>query len=487
MAHFAIVLSLLVALTASPSLAQTTPPPLSDPRTMKFDPVAFTVPEVERTVLENGIIVYLLPDRELPLVTISAMIRTGLVYEPSDKVGLAGLTGTVMRTGGTARMTGDEVDEELEFLAANISSSIGEEAGSASLDIQKKDFVRGLAIFADSLRNPAFDPKKVEQAKRQALEAIRRRPDNPGGITAREFRKLLYGADHPLGRESTLDTVSRITRDDLVAFHRQFYAPNTLMLGITGDFEKPAMMAALREAFGDWPAQPVTSPPIPPVTTFSPGDPTTAGGAARSVNILRRDITQTHLRMGHLSLRENDPDYVALSLLDDILGGNSFTNRLFRDVRSRQGLAYSVGSRLIPGHAGPGAFVLHGLTKGTTTHQALTSMLQHMERLRQEPVSDEELRHAKDAFLNSFVFSFADASQIVGRLMALDYYGLPKDFLQRFRDTIVGLTKEDLLRVARTHLHPDRVVILAVGKDDTFDRPLTTFGEVRVLTLRSGG
>jgi predicted Zn-dependent peptidase len=454
---------------------------------MQFDPVAFTVPDVERTVLENGIVVYLLPDRELPLVTISAMIRAGSVYEPADKVGLAGLTGTVMRTGGTARMTGDQVDEELEFLAAHISVGIGDEAGSASLDIQKKDLARGLAIFADILRNPAFDPTKAELAKRQALEAIRRRPDNPGGITAREFRKLLYGADHPLGRESTLDTVSRITRDDLAAFHREFLTPNTLMLGVTGDFEKPAMMAALREAFGDWPSRPVTLPAIPPVAFSSPGGTPTAGGGARSVNILRRDITQTHLRIGHLSLREDDPDYFALSLLEDILGGNSFTNRLFRDVRSRQGLAYSVGSRLVSGHLGPGAFVLHALTKGTTTHQALTTMLQHMERLRQEPVLDEELQHAKDAFLNSFVFSFADAGQIVGRLMALEYYGLPKDFLQRFRDSVVRLTKEDLLRVARAHLHPDRVIILAVGKDETFDRPLTTFGEVRVLTLKPGG
>lgn len=477
---------LLLAVSSSP--AQTAAPALPDPRTMKFDPITVTVPEVERVVLENGIIAYLLPDRELPLVTISAMIRTGSVYEPGDKVGLAGLTGTVMRTGGAGRMTGDQIDEELEFLAANISVGISEESGSAVLDIQKKDFLRGLTLFADILRNPAFDPAKVELAKRQTLEGIRRRPDNPAGITAREFRKLLFGANHPYGRESTADTVSRITRDDLVAFHREFFTPNSLMLGISGDFEKPAMLAALRQAFGDWPARPVILPTIPPVASVAPdGTSGAAVGGTRSVNILRRDITQTHLRIGHLSLREGDPDYFALNLLDDILGGNSFTSRLFRDVRSRQGLAYSVGSRLVAGHLSPGAFVMHALTKGTTTHQALETMLQQMERLRQEPVSDEELQQAKDAFLNSFVFSFADAGQIVGRLMALEYYGLPKDFLQQFRDSVVKLTKEDLLRVARIHLHPDRVIILAVGKDDTFDRPLTTFGEVRVLTLRPGG
>lgn len=470
-------------LSAPPVFAQTAakPGPLGDPRTMKFDPVTFIVPEVERVVLENGIIVYLLPDPELPLVTVSALIRTGAIYQPADKVGLAGLTGTVMRTGGTARLTGDQVDEELEFLAAHVSMGIGGESGTAALDILKKDLPRGLAIFADMLRAPAFEQAKVEQAKRQALEAIRRRPDSPSGIAAREFRKLLFGADHPLGRESTTETVERITRDDLVAFHRQFFAPNALMLGVTGDFEKPAMLDALRKAFGDWKPQTISLPAIPPVTASS------GPGASRSVNILRRDISQTHLRIGHLSVKEDDPDYFALALLEDILGGNSFTSRLFRDVRSRQGLAYSVGSRIVPGNAGPGIFVLHALTKGPSTYQALSSMLDHVERLRQEPVLTEELQLAKDAFLNSFVFSFADSGLIVGRLIALEYHGLPKDFLQRFRDSVVRLTKEDLLRVARAHLHPDRVIILAVGKDDDFEKPLSTFGRINVLTLKPGG
>lgn len=477
-----------VLLAVHPVFAQTAPQ-LSDPRTMKFDPVAVKIPEVERLVLENGIVVYLLPDPELPLVTVSALIRTGAIYEPPDKVGLAGLTGLVMRTGGTARMTGDQIDEELEFLAASVSIGIGDEAGSASLDILKKDFTRGLALFADILRTPAFAPEKVDLAKRQALESIRRRPDSLPGTTAREFRKLLFGADHPFGRDSTIETVSRITQDDLVAFHRQFLSPNGLMLAVSGDFEKAAMLAALRSAFEDWTSKPVTLPAIPPVV----GDPSaksaagSANGAVRSVNILRKPITQTHLRLGHLSVREDDPDYFALALLEDILGGNSFTSRLFRDVRSRQGLAYSVGSRLVSGNLGPGAFILQALTKGPTTHQTLASMLGHLERLRQEPVTDEELQQAKDAFLNSFVFSFADASQIVNRLMTLEYYGLPRDFLQRFREGVVRLTKEDLLRVARTHLHPDRVIILAVGNDETFEKPLTTFGQVKFLSLKSGG
>src|SRR2546422_5228868 len=214
------------------------------------------------------------------------------------------------------------------------------------------------------------------------------------------------------------------------------------------------MRAALRKPSGAGSPRPGTFPAIPPVTA-SP-----AAGNSRSVNILSRDLTQTHLRVGNLSVKEDDPDFFALALLGDILGGNSFTSRLFQDVRSRQGLAYSVGSRLVPGNLGPGAFILYALTKGSSTHQALASMLDHMERLRQEPVTDDELKFAKDAFLNSFVFSFAHPGLIASRLMSLEDYALPKAFLQRFRGSVVKLTKEDLLRISRKHLHTDRVNIL---------------------------
>src|SRR2546430_10753471 len=246
------------------------------------------------------------------------MIRTGAVYEPPEKVGLAALTGTVMRTGGTARMTGDQIDEELEFLAANVAIGIGSESGTASLDILKKDLEQGLAIFADMLRAPACDPAKVGLARRQALQAIRRRPDSPAGVAGREFRKLRYGADHPLGRESSIETVSRITREDLVAFHRQYFTPTGLILGVTGDFEKPAMLDALRKTFGDWKSQPVTLPAIPPVTA-SP-----AAGGSPSVNNLRRGLPPNPLPLRHLSGKEDDPDFFRLAPLGGILAGDTF-------------------------------------------------------------------------------------------------------------------------------------------------------------------
>jgi predicted Zn-dependent peptidase len=219
---------------------------LGDPRQMTFKPVEFAPPELARIVLENGMVVYLLEDHELPLVSLSGTMRTGGWLEPEDKIGLAGLTGTVMRTGGGGGLTAEQIDEELEQFAIDINMSMGRQSGSASLDVLSKDLARGLRIFAGLLRQPAFEPARVELAKLQAIEGIRRRQDSPGSIVSREFVKQLYGPEHPTARESTIESVKRITRDDLVAFHQRTVHPNGIILGVTGDFKQDEMLALLR-------------------------------------------------------------------------------------------------------------------------------------------------------------------------------------------------------------------------------------------------
>ena len=214
---------------------------LGDPRTMKFNPVEFSPPEPARLVLEDGMVVYLLEDHDLPLVSLSATMRTGGWLEPQDKIGLAGLTGSVMRTGGGGGLTAAQIDEELEQYAIDINMSMGRQSGSASLDVLSKDLARGMRIFAGLLRQPAFEPARVELAKLQAIEGIRRRQDNPGSIVSREFMKQLYGSEHPSARESTIESVQRITRDDMVAFHQRTVHPNGIILGVTGDFKTDEM------------------------------------------------------------------------------------------------------------------------------------------------------------------------------------------------------------------------------------------------------
>ena len=444
----------------------------TDPRLMKFAPVEFHPPEPERVVFDNGLVVLLLEDHELPLVSLTATVRTGSWLDPAEKVGLAGLTGMTMRTGGTQRTAAAELDRELERLAANLSVSIGVESGVATLDLLKKDLDRGLIIFADVLRRPAFEPGRVELAKLQARESIRRRYDQPQGIASREFAKLLYGPNHPLARESTMASIARITRDDLVAFHAATFHPNGIIVGVTGDFDKAELLAKLRDLFGDWRRGPAMTTAIPVPET----------NETSAVRFIAKTTSQTHLRAGHLSLKETDPDYPALVLLNDILGGGSFRSRLFQDVRTKQGLAYSVSSVLRAGIYAPGVWGMRTETKSASTRQVIATLVANLERLREQPVSDDELEEAKAAFINSFIFSFSSSASILNRRIELEYDGLPKDFLQQLRDKVMALTKEELLEVARRHLHPDRLKILAVGPAETAG-VLATFGEVKEIKL----
>lgn len=448
---------------------------LGDPRQMTFTPVEFTPPEPDRVVLENGLVVYLLEDHELPLVSMTATMRTGGWLDPAEKVGLASLTGSIMRTGGGGGLSSQQVDEELEQFAGDVSISIGRQSGSASLDVLSKDVKRGLQIFAGLIRTPAFEPARVELAKLQTIEGIRRRQDNPGSIVGREFVKLLYGADHPTARESSIESITRITRDDLVAFHRKTVHPNGMMLGVTGDFDKSAMLALLREVFGDWKKGEVPVLAIADVPKSRTEKPV--------VRFVNKDTSQTHLRLGHLSIKEQDPDYVALAIANDILGGSSFRSRLFNDVRTKRGLAYSVGSRLNVGVHDQGVWLMRAETKLPSTQEVIARFVANLERMRTELVSDSELAEAKEAYVNSFIFSFASSSAIVGRLIELEYDGLPKDFLQQLRARVIALTKDEILAVAKKHFHPERLTIVAVGAGEALPKLLSGFGDVKEIKL----
>ncbi|MBL8053089.1 MAG: insulinase family protein [Nitrospira sp.] len=469
----------LAVLQASAITAYAGEPVLGDPRTMTFQPVEFSPPEPERVILENGMVVYLLEDHELPLVSVTVTMRTGSWLDPIDKIGLAAMTGAVMRTGGGGGLSAEQVDAELEQFAGDVSIGIGRQSGSASLDVLSKDVPRGLEILAGLLRRPTFEPARVELAKLQAIEGIRRRQDNPGSIVGREFAKVLYGADHPSARESSLDSITRITREDLVTFHRDTISPNGMILGVTGDFKKDEMLAALRKVFGDWKKGTVPELRIADVPEAELSRPV--------VRFVSKETSQTHLRLGHLSIKENDPDYVALAIANDILGGSSFRSRLFNDVRTKRGLAYSVGSRLNTGTHDQGVWLMRAETKLTSTQEVIERFVANIERMRAEPVSDTELAEAKEAYVNSFVFSFASPAAIVSRLVELEYDGLPKDFLQQLRAKVVALTKEQVQAAAKRHLRPDRLKIVAVGSGEALPKALATFGDVKEIKLSPEG
>jgi zinc protease len=464
---FGIAALFAVLLSAPVARAQVHPSELPPPGPLKYAP-----PKVERVSLRNGMEVFLLEDHELPLCSVTAVIRTGSIYDPPEKAGLAGLVGTVMRTGGTKTRTGDELDEEVEFLAASVETGMSEESGTASLSVLSKDLDRGLEILADVLIRPAFPQDKLDLARAQVLEGIRRRYDNPAEIARWEFRKIVYGKESPWARRPTTETVSRITREDLVAFHRDFYRPNGTMLGISGDFRKSDLIPRLERAFSSWEPAAVR---LPDVQRRNPG-------FAPGVYLIAKDVSQSTIRIGHSGIDRHSPDQYAVAVMNEIFGAGTFTSRLGTEVRSNQGLAYSVGGSLLDGVNG-GMFLAVCQTKAETTARAVAVMEEVISKMRTDPVLEREMEDARNSLINSFVFRYASPAQIVNQKVSLRYDGYPDDYLETYIEHIRKVAPEDVLRVARQYIRPDGLAVLVLGKPEKFDRPMTDFGPVSSIPL----
>jgi zinc protease len=446
----------------------------ANPRTMTFPPLKFVIPRSERAVLPNGMVVYMLEDHDLPIINMTAYVRVGSNYEPAGKVGLGGLTGAVMRSGGTGEMPPEKLDAELEFMASSIESIISADAGNVSMTTLAKNFQRTLDLFAQVLMTPAFREDRVKLAINKSIEALRRQNDNPKEVADRELRKALY-AGHPLGRQPTIQTVNSISRDDMIDFHRRYYHPNSIILTVSGDFRKDEQLARLTAVFGSWEKKDVDFPPIAePLPQAKP-----------EILFARKDVSQTVVRMGEMGIDKNNPDMYALRVMDYILGGG-FTSRLTQEVRSNQGLAYNVESSVNVGQRFIGTFVAETETKSESTVRAITLMRDIIAGMTAAPVTDQELALAKDSIINSFIFGFTKPDIVVNQQARLEFFSYPKGYLENYRDNIARVTKDDVLRVARKYLHPDKMVLMVVGNDKRFDKPLSTFGPVREIKLENG-
>ena len=431
------------------------------------------IPEPTRYVLGNGLIVYLLEDHTLPTVSARVLVRTGSRLEPMDKVGLASITGQVMRTGGTTTKTGDELDEMLEKVGASVETFVGSTTGGASVSVLTENIDLGFSVLADVLRNPAFRDDKIELAKVGMKSGISRRNDNPGGIAGREFTKLIYGPVSPYGRQMEYAHLENITKQDMVDFHKKYFVPNNMMLAVWGDFSTEEMKKKVEATFGAWPKAEVSIPPIPKPRMAK----------ERSVYLVKKsDVNQSNIAIGHLGGLMNDPEHSGLNLADLAFGG-AFASRLFNHVRSQQGLAYSVYSSWGEGYDYPGVFRLGGSTKSGTTVKMIRSILKEFEDVAKNGVTDDELSFAKDSYLNAFVFEYATKAQVINELMTLEYFGYPKDYIQTEQREAQDATKKTLNDAVAARWNPAALTVLVVGNDKEFDEPLSALGPVKEIDI----
>ncbi|HLK07559.1 MAG TPA: pitrilysin family protein [Candidatus Angelobacter sp.] len=460
-----------------PKVPQATATPSAGPATswqkVPIPPLhQFKPQEPRRVELPNGMVIFLQEDHELPLIDGTIRIRGGSREEPAAKVGMISLYADVWRTGGTKSKTGDELDDFLEAHAARVEASDSADSTFLSWSSLKENYDQVFPVVLDLLENPEFRQDKIDLAKQQFFSLISRRNDDLDDIAQRESTKLAYGPDNPYSRTAEYDTVAAITREDLLQWHKRTIAPANMILGIAGDFDSAAMEQKLRQAFGN----------MPKGESFIPAKITFHGPIPGIYFVEKNDVNQSSIEMVDLGIDRRNPDYYAIEVMNELFGGG-FSSRLFVSIRTKQGLAYSVGGGVGTAfdHSGITRFAMG--TKSATTAAGIDALRKEMEKLTTGTVQPLEMKKAKDAILNSFIFEFDSKQKVLAERMRYEFYGFPPDFLEQFRAGIEKVTPADVDRVARKYLHPEKMAVLVVGNAKDFDRQLSTFGKVNTIDI----
>lgn len=408
-------------------------------------------PLAHREVLPNGIVLLVAERPAIPIVAVRVFSRAGAVFDPADRAGLANLTGALV-TRGTAKRTGPELDAAIEFVGGSLDAGAGRDGMTASLAVLKKDLSLGLNLLQEVVLSPAFPDAELKRKVTEIQAAIKRSEESPETVAGRALSRLVFPR-HPYGTpvEGTVESVGRLTRDDVVKFHRDHVRPDTTIIAVVGAVTTDEARREIAARFGGW-ARP-GSPPETVAIASTPGTP----GAEQ----IKRELTQATILFGRQAVRQTDPDYFPLAVASYVLGGGS-TGRLYTRVREEGGLAYSVSSYVAPGKYGA-SFVVSAQTRTQEVQKVVELIREEMARLGREPVTDRELSLAKAYLAGSFPLRLDTSRKVADFLVGVEEQGLGLDYADRYIQRITQVTAADVQRVAAKYFVPDTFNRVVVG------------------------
>ncbi|RJR54828.1 MAG: insulinase family protein [Desulfobacteraceae bacterium] len=417
------------------------------------------LPPVERFVLPNQLVVLVSEEHSLPFVTFELLIDAGAWRDPSGKGGLASLTAESILL-GTRKRSASEMYEILDYMGTKLTGSCNWDYATISFRSLKKELEQGFAIFMEALTEPAFPEAEIKRRKQNTLGAIQSAKDNPMDAAQKEFRKILFANspyDHPV--EGTEESVPGLSREDVIEFHETYYRPAISILAVTGDITVEEVKEKIVPKLNRWKSGKIAEQPV--VTKFPES-------SLRS--LIDRSITQANIVLGHGGIARRNPDYYAVSVMNRILGGSSLSSRVAESVRVEKGLAYAVYTTF-QAYRYPGSFQLILQTRNASAREAIELAVKEMERIKQEPVSEQELETAKRYLIGSFPLRLNTQSSLAAFLTQVEYHSLGMDYPERYPTLIRAVTREDVLRVARQYLHPDRYILVIIGNQKEIKLP----------------
>jgi zinc protease len=409
------------------------------------------MPPVQRMVLPNHLVLLTSQDHSLPFVTIQLLIDSGSRRDPSGEEGLSYLTARGLLL-GTSKRNVTAIHEELDFMGASLNSSSGRDYATLTLRVLKKDLDKGLDLFMEVLTQPVFPEEEVKREVEKTLAAIQSEEDQPDEVAEKAFLKALF-LNSPYGHpvEGTRESVSKLTREGVVRFYRSYYHPNNAILTVIGDMTSEELKDKLIPRLEKWPVG--ETPKLPFLFKFEKEQKTMK---------INRPITQANILLGHAGVSRGNPDFYAITVMNYILGGGGFASRLVGEIRNKRGLAYSVVSFFDPGKY-PGSFQIALQTKNSSAREAIAISIQEMERIQQELVSEKELEGAKKYLIGSFPMRLDTQGKLANFLTQVEYYGLGLDYPQKYPSLIRSITREEVRRVAKKYLHPEKYVLVIVA------------------------